>query len=167
MYYYTHGYNNYTFKVHLINRNMTYWINAQPCVASTHCKVVRDLWSFLPGSQFALEPYPHLQRAHADGRREYVCSTQPVLLVRMFSCLDGVAVQIIIIAWVDVQLEEARIYRIAAFRDRRSRQIRWHHEQSAGWDEMREISALRFQLHLLGKCDLPTFRVDAVDVFLF
>lgn len=84
----------------------------------------------------------------------------------MFSCLDGVAVQIIIIAWVDVQLEEVRICKKAASTDRRYRQIRWHHEQSARWDEMREISALRFQLHLLGK-SAPQTACVGTAVFLF
>lgn len=52
---------------------------------------------------------------------------------------------------VDVQLGAASVRDIGALRRRRRSRSRWRHGQSAGRDEVREISAVRLQLHLLGE----------------
>ena len=54
-----------------------------------------------------------------------------------------------------------------AFRDQEYRQIRWHHGQSAGRHEMREISAFRFQLHLLGKSASLTARTETAELLFW
>lgn len=111
------------------------------------CSRWETSWCLSQGSQIV--PEPHLgylstrERlwACADGVQQHLCACF------VSGWCNGAGLHCM--GWCPAE-RRCKIRRNRAI-DRRLRQIRWHHEQSAGWDEMCEISAFRFQHHLLGK----------------
>lgn len=99
------------------------------------------------GSQIVPEPHLGYLGTHerlwacADGVQQHLCACF------MSGWCNGASLHCM--GWCPAG-RSCKIRRNRAI-DRTLRQIRWHHEQSAGWDEMCEISAFRFQHHLLGK----------------